>query len=108
MERSSMLLCQMVTLVGPPVVVEIFVLLRQKVSRAPLEVVEDGTQATLGVNPDDPVEVLPPEVLVELCVVGVDDLEEVGQRFRVRKIGRVDVRVGRRDGRVVGASEHHC
>ena len=54
------------------------------------------------------VEVLPPEVLVELCVVGVDDLEEVGQRFRVRKIGRVDVRVGRRDGRVVGASEDHC
>ena len=79
MERSSMLLCQMVTLVGPPVVVEIFVLLRQKVSRAPLEVVEDGTQATLGVNPDDPVEVLPPEVLVVGCRVLSQVLQVVGQ-----------------------------
>jgi hypothetical protein len=48
-----------------------------------------------------------PEVFVEFGVVGVDDLEEVGQGLRVREVGRVDVGVGRRDGGVVGAPEHH-
>ena len=74
-----MLLRQMVALVGQPVVVEIFVLLRRKVSRIPLEVVENGTQATLGVNPDDPVEVLPPEVLVVGCRVLSQVLQVIGQ-----------------------------
>ena len=74
-----MLLRQMVAPVGPPVVVEIFVLLRRQVFRAPLEVVENGTQATLGVNPDDPVEVLPPEVLVVGCRVLSQVLQVIGQ-----------------------------
>ena len=74
-----MLLRQMEALVGPPVVVEIFVPLRRQVSRIPLEVVENGTQATLGVNPDDPVEVLPPEVLVVGCRVLSQVLQVIGQ-----------------------------
>ena len=49
------------------------------------------------------VEILPPEVLVELGIVRVDDLEEVGERFRIRKFGRIDVRMGRRDGGIVSA-----
>ena len=47
-----------------------------------------------------------PEVLVELSIVRIYQFEIVSERFRIRKICRVDVGVGRRDGRVVGPAKH--
>jgi hypothetical protein len=50
---------------------------------------------------------LSPEVFVELGIVRIDELKIMSERFRIRKIGRVNVRVGWRDGRVVGPAQHY-
>lgn len=53
------------------------------------------------------VELPPPKVLVEPCVVAIEQLEVPGQGPRGLKFCGVNVRVWGRDGRVVGAPKHY-